>query len=73
MSLQAPSGEWLRWLGAPDLCFFMFLDVFCCLFLHCLFDVLELSVLFVVMGICFSYCFDVLELTVLLLVITCLV
>ena len=53
--------------------FFVVLDAFGFLFLHCLFDVLELSVLFVVMGICFSYCFDVLELTVLLLVITCLV
>ena len=43
------------------------------LFLLCFFDVLKLSGLFVVMGICFSSCFDVLELSVLLLVITCLV
>ena len=56
MSLQATSGEWLRWLEAPDFLFFCFSQcffVFFCffLFLHCLFNVLDLSVLFLVMHV----------------------
>ena len=48
-----PSPLWVvaEVAGGSRFCvfFFVFLNAFCCLFLHCMFDVLELSVLFLVM------------------------